>query len=103
MQILLFRQKMKNLLLPMETIQLVIERQYAPASVTVCRIDEQHGNPLKLWEEMGSPTEMSQDEIVTLKEHSAVIEEPWQHTFFDHSIKINVKLGVNDLYFIRIR
>ena len=102
-QILLFRQKMKNLLLPMETIQLVIERQYAPASVTVCRIDEQHGNPLKLWEEMGSPTEMSQDEIVTLKEHSAVIEEPWQHTFFDHSIKINVKLGVNDLYFIRIR
>lgn len=52
MQILLFRQKMKNEVLPKEHIEVEVALERNPKEVFLERIDEEHCNPLQLWEEI---------------------------------------------------
>ena len=55
-QCILFRQKMKNNLdLPKEEAEISLEMDAAPRMVYMERIDQEHCNPLKVWEDMGSP------------------------------------------------
>ena len=102
-QVLLFRQKMKNLDLPKEEAVVRIELPEAPAAVTVRRVDEEHGNPLKLWEEMGAPVSLNRAEVAALTEQSAVEPEEWPFTYEDGVLTVRCELGVNDVYFIEIR
>ena len=103
LQVLLFRQKMKNLELPPEPVHLCITGWEGNAAVTVRRVDENHGNPLKLWEEMGKPVELNRAEVEELKNRSAVEEEIWPASVQDGCVLLNAELGVNDVYFFTIR
>ncbi len=103
LQILLFRQKMKNLSIAKEPVRVLVETGTSPLSVTVRRIDETHGNPLKLWEEMGCPENLSQHEIRTLYEESNVKEESWPFKMQDGNIILDASLGVNDVYFFELK
>lgn len=100
-QILLFRQKMKNLDLPKESVEVRFEID-RPSAVTVRRVDEDHGNPLKLWEAMGSPESLNKKEIEYLKAQSAVLPEPWPYRYENGVVQVNVELGVNDVYLITL-
>ena len=102
-QVLLFRQRMKNLELPAEKARITVELPKAPAAVTVRRIDETHGNPLKLWQEMGSPVQLTPAEVESLKTRSAVTDEPLDAAYADGVLSAEVELGVNDVAFIRIK
>ena len=102
-QVLLFRQRMKNLELPAEKARIAVELPKAPAAVTVRRIDETHGNPLKLWQEMGSPVQLTPAEVEGLKTRSAVTDEPLSAAYEDGVLSAEVELGVNDVAFIRIK
>ncbi len=102
-QVLLFRQRMKNLELPAEKARIAVELPEAPAAVTVRRIDETHGNPLKLWQEMGSPVQLTPAEVEGLKTRSAVTDEPLDAAYADGVLSAEVELGVNDVAFIRIK
>ena len=102
LQILLFRQKMKNLDLPKEPVSLAVELGAAPASVVSRVIDEDHGNPLKLWQEMGSPLSLNRAEIASLIARSAVEDRPYPWTCEDGILKLNAELGVNDVMFISV-
>ena len=102
LQILFFRQKMKNLDLPKEKVSLSVELDRTPASVTLRRVDEEHGNPLKVWQDMGSPLSLNRAEIARLTEESAVTEEPWPFTFADGVLRVEAELGVNDVYFLTV-
>lgn len=101
-QILLFRQKMKNLDLPKEAAAVEVELDKMPQNVILERIDEDHCNPLKVWEEMGCPADLNAGEIELLKEKSSMVEEsiPWEFT--DGKLSFRAELAVNDVYFIRI-
>lgn len=101
--IVLFRQKMKNLDLPKEEAVIKLECARRPESVTVKRIDEDHGNPLKLWEEMGAPEVLSREEIDDLARRSAVAAEEWPFDWADGVLTIRAALGVNDVYGFVIR
>ena len=101
-QVLLFRQKMKNLDLPGEKAVVKVELDGEPASVTVRRIDEEHGNPLKIWEEMGSPVSVNCCEIEEIKARSEVTREAWPYSFENGVLTVEAELGVNDVYFIEI-
>ena len=68
---------MKNMDLPAEEAVIRMEMSEKPESVTVRRIDETHGNPLGIWEEMGSPETLSPAETVIIREQSAVHAEAW--------------------------
>lgn len=101
-QILLFRQKMKNLDLPPEEAVVRLELDKAPKTVCVRRIDKNHGNPLRLWEEMGSPVSLNRFEVRSIAECSAVSDEPWPAEFKDRVLTIRARLGVNDVNFFRV-
>ena len=102
-QVILFRQKMKNLDLPKEPVTLRIEAAEKPSAVTVRRVDEEHGNPLRLWEEMGSPLSLSPAEIEDLKRRSAVTDEPLPFVWEDGCVTAELALGVNDVYMVSVR
>ncbi|MBQ9007743.1 MAG: hypothetical protein IJ088_00210 [Clostridia bacterium] len=102
-QVLLFRQRMKNLPLPGEDVRITLEMPDPPRSVTLRRIDRTHGNPLKLWEEMGSPEQMTREEILTLKEKSAVTDELCPFTCDNGLVTLHATLNENDIYFFRIQ
>lgn len=96
--VIIFRQKMKNLDLPKEEAVIRMELAEKPESVTVKRIDAEHGNPLRLWEEMGRPDYLNRAEIEDLKARSAVEPEPWPFEWADGLLKLRAELGVNDVY-----
>ncbi len=50
---------MKNEVLPKEHIEVEVALERNPKEVFLERIDEEHCNPLQLWEEMGSPQELT--------------------------------------------
>jgi len=98
-QVLLFRQKMKNLELPKEKAVVHLELPAKPKKVTVRRIDEDHGNPYRLWQEMGSPLSLNRTEINQLKERSDVLPESCPFAWQDGVLTLEAELGVNDVYF----
>ncbi len=96
--VLLFRQKMKQLDLPKEECVVQIELPTRPQNVSLQRIDEEHGNPLKLWEEMGKPDYLNRAEVESIKQRSTVIPEVWPFEWADGVLTIRADLGVNDVY-----
>lgn len=102
LDLILFRQNMKNLDLPKTPVEIAISD--CPAStVSVLRIDEDHANPLKLWEAMGSPVMLNPREIEDLRTASTPQEESWQYTCENGTTRLSAALGVNDVYRIRIQ
>ncbi len=101
--VILFRQKMKQLDLPAEEALVRLALPQKPNSVILRRIDENHANPLKLWEEMGSPDYLNRAEVEDLKNRSAMQAEDWPFEWADGMLTIRAALGVNDVYGFVIR
>jgi xylan 1,4-beta-xylosidase len=101
-QVLLYRQKMKNLDLPKEKAVVRIEQPEAPRQVLLRRVDEEHGNPLKLWENMGRPQDLNRREVEQLKRQSAVNDESWPFAYENGVLTLEAELGVNDVYYFQI-
>ena len=102
MEVLLFRQKMKNLDLPKEPARVRIELPEKPREVLLRTVDEEHGNPLRVWEEMGRPVSLNREEVETIRLRSAVEDAPCPFGWADGVLELNAELGVNDLCFFRI-
>ncbi|MCM1121891.1 MAG: hypothetical protein NC416_04855 [Eubacterium sp.] len=103
MQVLLFRQKMKNLDLPKEKADVKIELDWKPESVILERIDEEHCNPLKEWESMGSPTDLLPDELENILDKTKMQQEKLEYGYEGGEVEFSVELGVNDVYFITLK
>lgn len=100
-QLLLTRQKLKNLFdLPKEEATVTLALGAEPQRVYLQRIDEEHCNPLKTWEELGSPQVPSPSQLAQIQEQSAMREEELPYTYQDGKLSVTVSLGVNDVYFI---
>ena len=94
---------MKNLDLPKEKAVISVEMPAKPAAVMLRRIDDIHGNPLRLWEEMGSPLSLNRAEVETLKRESDVLPEAWPFEWKDGTVTMEAELGVNDVWFLEIQ
>jgi xylan 1,4-beta-xylosidase len=103
LQVLLFRQKMKQSNLPKESVTLKIALPVQPVAVTMRRIDENHGNPLSLWEDMGSPVALNAAEVQMLKDKSAVEDVPCDFSWEDGCAIVQTALGVNDVVFLQFK
>lgn len=101
-QLILLRQKMKNLDLPKERVEITVEIEHKPKNVILQRIDEEHCNPLKIWEQMGSPKDMTPLQVKDIINKTVVKEENMAFSYEDGKVMLSASLGVNDVYFIRI-
>lgn len=101
--VLVFRQKMKQSELPPESFTVEVRTDRAPAALTVKKIDEIHGNPLKIWHEMGAPVPASREQIEKIKKASEVREDALEYDFEDGVVTFGGELSVNDVWLIRIQ
>ncbi|MCD7817730.1 MAG: hypothetical protein LUH07_01575 [Lachnospiraceae bacterium] len=101
-QLVLVREKMKSLALAPEKITLQIEMEHAPKQSYFERIDENHCNPKKKWDEMGQPLDMTPAEIQQINEAAHTEKEAICTTTIDGYTQVELELGVNDVYFVTI-
>lgn len=59
-----------------ERVRLMLDGISEPASLMVERIDDDHANARKRWEEMGAPAYLSADQVERLHAASALVAEP---------------------------
>ena len=102
LQILLFRQKMKNLDMPKEKAKVRVELDQEPQSVFQERIDEEHGNPLKVWEEWGSPEDLKPGDKKTLISRTKVEKEAVVYRYEEGRLVLEAELEVNDIYLFTV-
>lgn len=102
-QVLLFRQSMSHEEgRPKEATTVRVELDRPPRAVKLQRIDEAHCNPLKLWEDMGRPADMTRAELAELRACSAMADESPEFAYRDGTLIFEAELGLNDIYFLRI-
>ena len=102
LQILLFRQKMKNQKLPAEHAVVTVELEHSVQNVVLERIDETHANPYPLWIDMRSPMDMTREEIQKIRKASEMIREEAEYKLEDGKLILSADLGVNDIYMYTI-
>lgn len=100
-QVLLFRQKMKQDDLPAERIDVSVALDGLKGA-TLYRIDEQHCNPLKVFEEMGSPRDLTPAQVAEIENCSSLKPERIDLAYKDGYVSFAAELGVNDIYLINI-
>lgn len=74
-------------------------------SVTRYRIDEEHCNPKRIWEQIGSPVDMTPVQIEEIKEKSKLIPETLEAETADGVMLLRGSLDVNDVhcYIVKIK
>ena len=73
---------------------------FEAADVTVQRIDDTHCNPKRLWEELGSPDNLTRSQVADIKERSALREEALPFVAKDGKTTLGVTLRTNDVLLI---
>ena len=87
---------------PATPVEIEVELDAKPQSVQLCRIDEEHGTPLKCWQAMGEPEDMTPAQVQQVIEESAVDYAPAPYEYADGKLTVKTELVTNDLAFIRI-
>lgn len=98
MQVFAFRQRMMNVDEPAQDYEIRVQLPKAPSEITIAKIDEEHCNPMKLWEEMGNPDYLTPNQVEYIKERSAMVREPTRWSYEEGFVVITGKLDVNDVH-----
>lgn len=101
-QVLLFWQDTKQYEMPAEQVRISVALSDVPKRVYLQRIDEEHCNPRRVWEEMGRPNDLNHREVEEIQKASQMLDEELPYHYEDGRLTAEVALGVNDIYFIRI-
>lgn len=85
-----------------ETVTIRLRCDSKPEKIVLRRIDEDHANPLKEWEKIGSPAVPDKRQIRMITEASAVKEESPETVFENDVLTFTVTLSENDIYFVEV-
>jgi xylan 1,4-beta-xylosidase len=79
---------------PIQTEQVYIELHDAPEphASYLERVDDNHANPYRFWEEMGKPEYFSAQQVEELQATSQLQREPCPWSYEDRTIKLNLTL-----------
>lgn len=102
-QIFVYRQRMKNVAEQPRDYEISLELSAEPEHVVQYRIDDTHCNSTAVWEEMGSPTEMYEEQIEEIKQRSALVPEEKDICYRDGKLILTGTLNVNDVHCYQIR
>lgn len=97
-RIFVYRHRMKNVVEPAADYEVKLELPEGAQSVTRFCIDEEHCNPKKVWEQMGSPVDMTPAQIEDIKEKSKLIPETMKVETVDGRLLLRGSLNVNDVH-----
>jgi xylan 1,4-beta-xylosidase len=64
----------------------------APLTASIERIDEDHANPRKRWQEMGEPEYLSRSQVEQLESASRLVPEPIGFSFENRTVRFGVEL-----------
>jgi len=64
----------------------------APLASSIERIDEDHANPRRLWQEMGEPEYPSRAQVAQLEAASRLVKEPLSVAYAERAIRFDVEL-----------
>ena len=101
-QIFAFRQRMKNVDSTAEDYEIALEMPFEPSTITLEKIDENSGNPLKIWEEMDRPV-LNREQVNEITTKSTPAVNSVAVDYHDNILRISGKLNVNDVHFYRIK
>ena len=100
-QLFVFRHRMKNVAAPPENYEVSFELPAIPSSITLEKIDENHCNPLKLWEVMGKPV-LNREQAADIAAKSSPVPEDVPVKYENGVLRLSGALGINDVHFYRI-
>jgi xylan 1,4-beta-xylosidase len=86
----------------MVELQLTARAGQRVHKVTIARIDEEHCNPLRLWQQMGQPEYLSAQQVAQLKAVSVPIETEIAFVADDSATSIKIELPPQSLAMARI-
>jgi xylan 1,4-beta-xylosidase len=75
-----------------EQIQIVLSNGSQPKTAYVQRVDEEHANPRRLWQEMGEPNYLSEAALEQLQAASYLTYEPVSLQTQDSTVRLNIDL-----------
>jgi len=91
-KLLLYNQQAGTNPITDEDIKIEINGIGQVKKVLIERIDDNHDNARKIWEDMGSPEYLKNDEVKLLKEKSKVIQEKQKFTNNNENLHIEVSI-----------
>lgn len=85
-----------------EQIEIRLNNAREPTSATIRRIDDEHANPKRVWQEMGGPEYLSSKEIDRLHEASEIVTEKLSLKFDNGSVSLKTNLPAHAVAAITI-
>lgn len=85
-----------------ETVELHLSNVIQPTEVYVKRIDQEHCNPKKVWQRLGSPEYLREKEIIRLQEESVLTREHQPFQFMNGTLRLKLNLPVHSVAAVTI-
>jgi xylan 1,4-beta-xylosidase len=85
-----------------EEIRVRLDNAREPISARIRRIDEEHANPKRLWQEMGEPEYLSRKEVERLEAASELLDKKQPFRFTDGSVFLKTSLPAHAVAAITI-
>lgn len=82
---------------------LLLSLDFEARSVTVQRIDDEHCNPKRLWQEMGSPDNLTRAQAREIAEKTRLTEESLPFSTANGKTCLDVSLSTNDVWLVTVR
>jgi xylan 1,4-beta-xylosidase len=75
-----------------EELHIRLDNACPPIAARIRRIDADHANPKRLWQEMGEPEYLSDEDVESLEEASQLVSEKQPLSFHDGSVLLKVSM-----------
>jgi xylan 1,4-beta-xylosidase len=75
-----------------EQINLRLENASQPYEAHIQRIDREHANPKRLWQEMGQPEYLTENDVEQLQKESLLVRKRQPLTYADGTISLRAKI-----------
>ena len=83
------------------TVELEID--FEPKEALAYRIDDEHCNPKKLWQDMGAKENLTKAEVERIKDETRLKAEKQSFTYKDGKCRILVELSTNDVILLDLK
>ena len=85
-----------------EEIQIRLDNAREPVAARIRRVDEEHANARRMWEEMGQPEYLSSKDVKLLEEASQLVSETQSMEFREGSVLLRTTLPAHGVAAITI-
>ncbi len=103
LQVLLYHQSLVEEDKGKQPVRLVLPGIASVQSVTVQAIDDEHCNPKRAWEEMGSPAPLKPHEVESIQAKSRLQQIPLSFEVQNDRLSIQTEIGVNDIQLVTVQ